>query len=303
MSREDIRIPCATMARIWAAAIEQTGEPALAMQLAIARLFAANRTTTLIMQSSSTVLEAFQLAAQYSVLIADVMTVELGEVDDTLYIEFAPKPEWAKQPAAVVRDCLSITYVAAVSSLQGLIGTRHPPTLLTFTFPAPPFVQTYYEVFDCSITFDAPANRIGFPAALKSHAVATGDPGLKAAIRGYADALRARFEGEPPLTRRVMDAIVERMSPQAPGLPEVARALGMSERSLQRRLKGEGQTWRGVLEQVRMDLSERYLREGTRSVDEIAYLSGYADTSSFVRAFKRAKGQPPRQYARGRALG
>ena len=63
MSREDIRIPCSTMALVWAEAIEQTGDPSLAMSLGASRLFAADRTTALIMETSSTVLESFRLAA------------------------------------------------------------------------------------------------------------------------------------------------------------------------------------------------------------------------------------------------
>lgn len=300
MNREDIRIPCSTMARVWLAAIEQTGDENLAMNLGISRFFGANRTTSLIMEASSTVLESFQLAAHYSVLIADVMTVELGEVDDILYIEFQPKPAWRAQPKIVQLDCLAITYVAAVSSLKRLIGTHHPPSLLSLTFTAPANVMTWFKVFDCSVDFQAQANRIGFPADLKSRAVVSGDPGLKAAIRHYADQLIATFGGEPPVTRQIIDAIVQGMEPQPPSLETVARSLGMSARSLQRLLKAEGRTYRSVVEQVRMDLSERYLSDGERSLDEVAYLTGYTDTSSFVRAFRRCKGQPPRRFAQGR---
>ncbi len=300
MNREDVRIPCSTMGRVWAAAIEQTGDENLAMNLGISRFFGANRTTSLIMESCSTVLEAFQLAARYSVLIADVMTVELGEADGILYIEFQLKPAWQAQPKIVQLDCLAITYVAAVSSLKRLIGTHHPPSLLSLTFASPANVMTWFEVFDCSIDFKAPAHRIGFPADLKSRAVVSSDPGLKAAIRHYADELIATFDGEPPVTRQVMDAIAQGMAPQPPSLEVVATSLGMSARSLQRLLKAEGHTYRGVVEQVRMDLSERYLRGGAHSLDEVAYLTGYTETSSFVRAFKRCKGQPPRRFAQER---
>ncbi len=300
MNREDIRIPCSTMARVWMAAIKQTGDESLAMNLGISRFFGANRTTSLIMEASSTVLESFQLAAHYSVLIADVMTVEIGEADDILYVEFQPKPAWRAQPKMVQLDCLAITYVAAVSSIKRLLGTHHPPSLLSLTFASPANVMTWFEIFDGSIDFKAQANRIGFPADLKSRAVASGDPGLKAAIRHYADELIATFGGQPQVTRQVMDAIVQGMAPQPPSLAAVARSLSKSARSLQRQLKAEGHTYRSLVEQVRMDLSERYLRGSERTLDEIAYLTGYTDTASFVRAFKRSKGLPPRRFAKTR---
>ncbi len=298
MNREDIRIPCSTMAAVWFAAMEQTGDENLAMHLGMSRTFGADRTTSLIMEACSTVLEAFQQAARYSVLIADVMSVDLGEVDDSLYIEFEPRTAWREQPEIVQLDCLAITYVAAVSSLKRLVGTHHPPSILSVRFPRPTNVMTWFEVFDCAVEFGAQANRIGFPSELKSHTVASRDLGLKAAIRTYADGLMATLESQPAVTREVMAAIARGMSPRPPTLADVSRSLAMSERSLQRILGAEGQTYRGLVETVRMELSERYLREGTRSIDEVAYLTGYADTSSFVRAFKRCKGQPPRRYAR-----
>ena len=101
--------------------------------------------------------------------------------------------------------------------------------------------------------------------------------------------------------RRIGRAIARDLAPQPPTLAAFARSQGMGARSVQRLLKAEGQTYRGVVERVRMDLSERYLRGGEHSLDEVAYLIGYNDTSSFARAFKRCKGQPPRRFAQGTA--
>ena len=161
LSREDVRIPCATMAQMWRTAIEQTADPLLALHLAEARSLAANRTTSLIMESSATLLEAFELAAEYSVLIADVMDVEIGQVEDSIYIEFLLTDEWARQTRAVVQDCLNISYLSAAQAVQRLTGTRQPPTLLTFSLPKPPEISEYYRIFDCSMQFDSSFNRIG----------------------------------------------------------------------------------------------------------------------------------------------
>lgn len=299
MNREDIRIPCRTMAQVWSAAMEQTGDENLAMKLGASRMFGADRTTSLIMEASSTVLESFQLAVRYSVLIADVMSVEVGEVEDIVYVDYQPKPIWRDQPAAVQLDCLAISYVAAVSSLDRLLGAYQTPSLVSLAFPPPASVETWVEMFGCSLSFGAAHNRIGFPAELKSVSVTTRDPGLKAAVRQYADELTAIFSGEPPATQQVMSAVIDGMAPQPPSLEAVARRMGMSRRSLQRQLRAEGSSYRKIVERIRMDLSERHLRDGRFSVDEVARLAGYADTSSFVRAFKRCKGQPPRQFSRG----
>ncbi len=301
MNREDIRIPCTTVSRVWSTAIEQTGDRYLAMNLGISRLPHANRTTELIMEASATVLESFQLAARYSTLIADVMTVELDEIDGHLAIEFIPKATWRQQPEAVQLDCLAITYVSAVSSLSRILGTHQPPTLLSLTFDTPPASERWADALGRAPRFGAAHNRIGFPAELKSESVATSDPGLKAVLRRYGDELNSTFSNERPMTGAVLSTIVGLMAPQPPSLEMVAGSLGQGRRSLQRVLRAEGTSYRSLVEQVRMDVSERHLRDGEYSVDEVARLAGYADTSSFVRAFKRCKGQPPRRFTTGRS--
>lgn len=300
LNREDVRIPCTTMARMWNDAIEQTSDPFLALHLAEARDLAANRTTSLIMESSGTVLEAFKLAAEYSVLIADVMAVEIGEMDDTIYIEFTPKPDWAAQAQLVVLDCLNITYLSAVQAVQRLTGSTHHPTLLAFALPKPNNITEYFRLFNCSVEFDAPFNRIGFPKVLTDTAVATGDAGLKEVLKRYADELKSRFQAGGSAVNEVIREIYDQMSPIPPTLVSVAKALGTSERSLQRRLKQEGETYKRLVERARMALSEEYLLDSSRSIDEVAYLSGYADPSSFVRAFRRWYGESPRQFAKKR---
>ena len=300
LNREDVRIPCVAMARMWEAAIEQTGDALLGLHLAEARNLAANRTTSLIMESSATVREAFDLAAKYSVLIADVMAVEIGEQNDTIYIEFTPHSQWAQQSPLVVLDCLNITYLSAVHSVQRLTGSLHPPTLLTFTLPKPANLSEYFRVFDCSVKFEARCNRIGFPKALRDARVATSDVGLKELLKRYAEDLKSRFQPGGSVVNDVVREILSRMSPFPPTLSTVAKALGMSDRTLQRQLKLAGETYKGLVERARMELSEKYLLNSNQSVDEIAYLSGYSDTSSFVRAFRRWHGETPRQFAKHR---
>jgi AraC-like DNA-binding protein len=76
---------------------------------------------------------------------------------------------------------------------------------------------------------------------------------------------------------------------------EIARRLGVSKRTLTRRLAAEGTTFSGVLESLRRNLARRYLAEQELSISQIAWLLGYGEVSSFTHAFKRWAGQTPRQ--------
>jgi AraC-like DNA-binding protein len=81
-------------------------------------------------------------------------------------------------------------------------------------------------------------------------------------------------------------------------LAGVAKALKMSERSLQRRLADEGATFDALLDDVRRQLSLRYLADPAIAVSEVAYLLGYSEPSPFHRAFKRWTGTTPTEARR-----
>lgn len=76
---------------------------------------------------------------------------------------------------------------------------------------------------------------------------------------------------------------------------EVAQRLGVSQRTLQRRLAAEGLTFAKVLDDLRLDLAKRYLREAELPVSEIAWLLGYQQISALNHAFKRWTGKTPTQ--------
>ena len=80
---------------------------------------------------------------------------------------------------------------------------------------------------------------------------------------------------------------------------EVARNLGMSQRTLARRLAAEGLTFAEVLRRLRSDLAEHHLTEKDLSISKIAWLLGYQDVSAFTNAFKRWTGKTPREARQG----
>ena len=79
-------------------------------------------------------------------------------------------------------------------------------------------------------------------------------------------------------------------------LPRAARRLGMSPRTLQRRLAEQHTTFAKLLDELRREIAEHELRTTRASVDEIAYITGYSEASTFERAFKRWTHKTPREY-------
>ena len=81
-----------------------------------------------------------------------------------------------------------------------------------------------------------------------------------------------------------------------PGIDYVAEKLGLSDRTLRRRLKEEGSTYRKILDEIRFELAREYLADTQLPIDEIAVLLGYTEPGNFCHAFRRWGGQSPRSW-------
>jgi len=82
-------------------------------------------------------------------------------------------------------------------------------------------------------------------------------------------------------------------------LEKVAGQLGLSGRTLQRKLQERGTTHQELLDQMRKELAVRYLREPEMAICEVAYLLGFSESSALHRAFKRWTGKTPSEFRRG----
>jgi AraC-like DNA-binding protein len=105
----------------------------------------------------------------------------------------------------------------------------------------------------------------------------------------------AKAGGEDALEQQVVAAIT-RLLPTDPSLVAVAAALGISVRTLQRRLSARGLSYRCLLDDVRRQRAEVGLRHGEERIADISRRLGYSDPAHFVRAFRRWTGQPPSHY-------
>ena len=185
----------------------------------------------------------------------------------------------------LVRICRQVTN-GRLEPLQ--VKTKH------FRNRMPAGIRTFFGV---DIEFGASADEIWFPRPIALLPVLGRDERLNELLRGYAEEALARKPQSPLTVRSKAEDVLSKLLPHSRATAaEVARRLGMSSRTLVRKLGEEGASFTEILDQLRAALAKRYLRDETLPVSEIAWLLGYREISSLTHAFKRWTGTTPRGF-------
>jgi AraC-like DNA-binding protein len=148
----------------------------------------------------------------------------------------------------------------------------------------------------CEIEFGAGADEVAFSREVLQMQLVGADMYLNDLLARYCDETLAhrRAASVDTLRLEVENAIAPLLPHGKANAPEIARRLGLSHRTLARRLADEGLSFSQILHELKLDLATRYLREGL-SVSRIAWLLGYHEVSAFTHAFKRWTGKSPKQ--------
>jgi AraC-like DNA-binding protein len=148
----------------------------------------------------------------------------------------------------------------------------------------------------CEVAFGSDADEIVFAENVGELPVVSGDPYLNALLIKFCEeALAERAAARGSLRRDVEKAITLLLPHGKAQADAVAAQLGMSRRTLGRRLASEGLTFASVLADLRVHLARRQLEDGSLAISQIAWLLGYREVSAFTHAFKRWTGKTPRQ--------
>jgi AraC-like DNA-binding protein len=174
------------------------------------------------------------------------------------------------------------------------------PTQVKFAHPAPSVVREHERVFQAPIRFTAGENALVFPSELLHLPCRTADPGLLAVLSRHADQILSVLPQTDSWSDRIRRTAAEELGRGTAPVEQVARRLGLSVRSLQRRLAEEGTSYTELLDGIRHELAVRYFRDSRLSIAQIALLLGYAETSSFDRSFRRWCGMSPSDYRAGK---
>jgi len=149
--------------------------------------------------------------------------------------------------------------------------------------------------FGRTVEFSSGVDEILLSADVVETPIISADPYLNKLLIKYCDEVLTRRKTAPGRLRADVENAVAALLPHGQAsLENVAKKLGLTPRTLRRRLDAEATSFTGVVRELRLALAKRYLAEGNVSISRIAWLLGYAEVSTFSHAFRRWTGRPPR---------
>jgi AraC-like DNA-binding protein len=289
----DARIAGPTVLAIWRALRERTADATLQLVAPTTLPFGAYRVIDYLVAASATVGDGIGRFIRFFRLIADAVHLDVEESagEHCLTLTMA---NGRPVPSVYV----DYVFAALVSRIRMRIRPGLRVSRVELRQPEPPQAARYGEIFHAPVRFGAEADRLCFRAEEWVAPMDTADAALAALLEEHARMLAERI----PQTgfRSDVQKTIAAVLPEGGSAEDVARALHVSVRTLQRKLVANGTTFREVYDTVRERLAEEYLADRTVSIAEVAFLLGFSDQSSFNRAFCRWTGEAPGRWRRRR---
>lgn len=244
--------------------------------------------------ASATLGEALRTLTELSAVF-QVANVDPSQGAGTGLVEL--RWDYGSQGKLDLRHWSEFTAALLVRSLHKLTREAVAPVAVEFMHTPPAEPADAMAVFGLAPGYRARCNRLAFRRQDLQQRLVTADAGLLSLLMEHAALLRlGGAHGRNDLSITVERLIMDGMSDGDASLAKVAKSLEMSQRTLSRKLAGEGTSFFAILEGVRKSLALRYLRQNEKSLSEISFLLGYSSLSSFNDAFRRWNDQSPGSY-------
>jgi len=295
MLEPDARVDRQALTRLWRLAVETTGDECFGLTASRHVAQTTFHALGYAVLASSTLREAFERLVRFRRIIGDIFNPTLEDLGDRYrFIIDVSAPPGVPNEAV---DALVAVTVRQTRLLRG--DSSFAPLQVLLQRPEPARSGAFERLFRAPVHFGQKVNALDYARADCDERLPTGNAELARQNDEVVVRYLSRLQ-QSSLSLRVQQALLKALPDGAPSKERVARELGMSARNLQRHLSAEGTSFKQLLNDARVNLARNYVADGSMSVTEIAFLLGFADTSTFSRAFKRWTGKSPREYA-GRA--
>ena len=285
----DARLDATRVSALWTKAYELSGDPVLSLHAAEVCPLGAYKVIDYMAANAATVGEAFRCASRYFWLVNTAVRLPIDESGDPVSFDVVAE----SGPTGVSRAYAEYCFAAFLLHERAATGVNFPLQRITFVHESPADVSEHERIFGCPVKFEASHNRMSIARADWERPTSGGHPGVLQLLTDHAELLVQKLPRAPELVERTRRVIGERLRGGDSSIEGVARELGTSVRSLQRHLGELGYSYNVLADEVRAATARLYLEQPDIAITEIAYLLGFAEASTFNRAFRRWTGQTP----------
>jgi AraC-like DNA-binding protein len=245
--------------------------------------------------SSPDVITALQSFADFLPVRLPFASVQITLDDRWLSCTLALKIDVQPTIQRVLKECFALMIQSVVESVMGY---ELHDAKIELAYPKPRYHPIYSDYLHSPVCFSRQSSVFRIPAEVARFPNVSGN---SEAYRLTQDLCRRLLENMPATDISTADR-VKRLLLAAPigslTATDIAGALFVTKRTLQRRLEQEGTSYRDITEKLHSELASQHLREPGQTVESISALLGYCDTAAFRKAFRRWYGQSPGEYRR-----
>ena len=293
-SRAEGFISCSSFARVLQRAAELTGDCSFGLRFGARSNPKSIGALAYAVLNSPTVAAAFETGARYIHLHNEAAQVTFREENNLNYLCYSLKPLDFDEP----RHFIEYGMAAALNTLRVMVGSQWSPREVHFAHEEPPTTSTHLELFRAPVIFASFTNAIVMDGEFCQRPIPAADPNLFKLLNRYLDRVLSEIPKADQRLEGIRRKIAEAIKGGNPSLGQVAKALALSPRTLQRQLDTYGTDFRGLLDDTRKRLALAYLKHSENTLTQIAFLLGYSEVSTFNRSFKRWTGKTPLHYRR-----
>jgi len=247
--------------------------------------------------NSATIAAAFENVARYFRIYNEAATVSFVRTERQAHLQH----QLRGVPLQRRRQHEEYALTVGTAIIRMMAGSEWRPLEVRFEHEAPPRTNEHTRIFGAPVLFRCDGNVMVIEREFCDRQVPTADRRLYPILEDY---LERQLESRPTENRFVVSvrtAIGNAMKDGEPKVTDVAAAIGVSVRTLQRRLGEAGVDYRALVDDIRHELALRYLKDRQHTLSDVAYLLGYSEISAFSRAFRRWTGSTPSDYRRRNA--
>ena len=295
-AREDprTRLPQGRFEALWQAALEITGDPAIALRVSTMVKPSTLGIIGYLASASESPRNAFELVKGLTPLLWEDFECDLESNDEFAFIRCR-----SGGSSQVSRFTTEYSIGLTITMSRALGPThRDGPLEARFSYSAPSYAGEYERILRLPVRFDADEDGVVFPVSSMVSSNPSADAALRQLLQQYAADQLARIPSNDRFSQRIRATLRSMLPLGHLSADSVAAQFSMSDRTLRRRLQEEGTSYQEVLDDVRAELARRYLGTDKRGIDEVALLLGFSDSSAFSKAFRRWTGKTPADFNR-----